>query len=553
MMWFLNWVPYALGHHMNPLFSTLANAPNGINMVNNTSVMFVGLLVSPITVLFGPAAALNTALTLALAGSATSMYFVTRRFTTWRPAAFVAGLVYGVGPYGVAQGASHLQLSFVVLPPIILLLVHDIAVRKEGSSVLRGVILGLLVTAQFFVSVEVLAMTAIFGVLLFAYIAVRGHRMIPAQFSSALRGYASTAGVAVVLLAYPVWYMERGPGHLTGYYSIPAPYHADLLSPLIPDSSFRVSVPSLLAMADKFAVTPGENSAYLGLTLLAALLVGSVWLRRRAEVQAGLLVGIVAFVCSLGPRLLITAAPGITSFGTSTGRIPLPWAWAAHFPLIRDILPSRFGLFVVMAAAFLLGFIVDRVHALTEKRTTSSWRAALAPIGIAVVALVPLIPSVPYVGIIPVPSSTYFASDLVRDLPPGQLALIYPYPTAQIPTAAYWQTEAAMRFVMPGGYFLVPQLSGGGLAGSTFALDTLSTTTGNALSALYLGQPPARTPALRAGIRNELAAWKVRSVVAVPPPGTEPSVVSFIDWMVGTPPVRAADAYVWHLPGAPRR
>ena len=259
MMWFLNWVPYTLGHHMNPLFSTLANAPNGINMVNNTSVMFVGLLVSPITVLFGPAAALNTALTLALAGSATSMYFVTRRFTTWRPAAFVAGLVYGVGPYGVAQGASHLQLSFVVLPPIILLLVHDIAVRKEGSSVLRGVILGLLVTAQFFVSVEVLAMTAIFGVLLFAYIAVRGHRMIPAQFSSALRGYASTAGVAVVLLAYPVWYMEHGPGHLTGYYSIPAPYHADLLSPLIPDSSFRVSVPSLLAMADKFAVTPGEN------------------------------------------------------------------------------------------------------------------------------------------------------------------------------------------------------------------------------------------------------------------------------------------------------
>ena len=144
-----------------------------------------------------------------------------------------------------------------------------------------------------------------------------------------------------------------------------------------------------------------------------------------------------------------------------------------------------------MAAAFLLGFIVDRVHTLTEKRTTSSWRAALAPIGIAVVALVPLIPSVPYVGIIPVPSSTYFASDLVRDLPPGQLALIYPYPTAQIPTAAYWQTEAAMRFVMPGGYFLVPQLSGGGLAGSTFALDTLSTTTGNALSTLYLGQPPA--------------------------------------------------------------
>ncbi|MGC8463709.1 MAG: hypothetical protein ACP5P9_08590, partial [Acidimicrobiales bacterium] len=119
-MWFLEWVPFAIAHGHNPFFSNFANYPFGVNLLTNTSALLLGLAASPITVVWGPVASFNVLLTLALPASATSGYFLARRFTTWRPAAFVAGLLYGFSPYEIAQSAGHLNLTFVVFPPLVL-------------------------------------------------------------------------------------------------------------------------------------------------------------------------------------------------------------------------------------------------------------------------------------------------------------------------------------------------------------------------------------------------------------------------------------------------
>ena len=545
MIWYLNWVPYAIGHGLNPLHSSLVNVPYGMNMLNQTSAMFVGLLLSPITVIFGPTATLNVGLTLAMAGSAASMYFVTRRFVNWRPAAFAAGLLYGFGPYEIGQGPSHLQLSFCVFPPIILLLVSEIAVRTDGRNRLRGIVLGLLVVAQFFVSSEVLAMTAVVGAMLLVVIAVRGRRVVLAHLTSALRGFVWAGGVAGVLLAYPVWYALAGPDHVTGFFSIPAYYRADLLGAIVPDSHMQLAPSSLAAVADQFGGNTGENGSYLGIPLLVILAFGVTWLHRRAEVQVAVIVGFGAYLCSLGSRLAVQSAPGAGPNGVATGRVPLPWAIATHLPLLRDVLTVRFSQFVAMAAAFLLAITADALFVRAGSRRGAAV-GAIASIGLLTAALIPLVPAdVPF-GSSAIPSAPYFASSAAQQLPAAKVALIYPYPSGNATSGQAWQIQSDMRFATPGGYFFVPQPPPGWRAGSALTPYAVATTTGAALAELYLGHPPAQTASLRAAIRNELGLWNTQSVVAIPPAGTAPTVVEFLSWVLGVPPVHQAGAFAWY-------
>ncbi len=134
-MWFLRWLPFALVHAHNPFFSNFANYPFGVNLLTNTSSLFLGTLISPVTVVWGPVAAFNTVSTLALAASAGSGYLFVREWTTWRPTAFVGGLLYGFGPYAMAQSnAGHTNLTFVVFPPLILLAVSRIVVVQRGRA-----------------------------------------------------------------------------------------------------------------------------------------------------------------------------------------------------------------------------------------------------------------------------------------------------------------------------------------------------------------------------------------------------------------------------------
>src|SRR3712207_9108796 len=57
------------------------NYPDGVNMMANTSVLAVSLPMTPIPLLFGPHVAFNVFLTLALAVTGISWYFVlSRRF-----------------------------------------------------------------------------------------------------------------------------------------------------------------------------------------------------------------------------------------------------------------------------------------------------------------------------------------------------------------------------------------------------------------------------------------------------------------------------------------
>ena len=133
-MWFLRWTPFAIGHGISPLASHYLNYPAGINLMWNTWMPAVGLLVWPITALGGVVLADNVVTTAGLALAAFFAFLALRRYVRNDVAAAVGGLLYGFSPYMAAQDTSHGQMvAAAAMLPIGLLLLG----RAAGATATR--------------------------------------------------------------------------------------------------------------------------------------------------------------------------------------------------------------------------------------------------------------------------------------------------------------------------------------------------------------------------------------------------------------------------------
>src|SRR5665213_1110803 len=165
-LWFFEWPAFALSHGHNVLYSPWLFHPTGINLLNDTSVLALAVVLTPVTLAFGPVASMNVALTLTPFLSALAMFVLLRRWVRWGPAAFVGGLVYGFSPFVITELAlTQLNIAFLAVPPLVVLLLDELLVRQRHSAYRSGSMLALLLAVQFFVSTEVLVITVLFGVL----------------------------------------------------------------------------------------------------------------------------------------------------------------------------------------------------------------------------------------------------------------------------------------------------------------------------------------------------------------------------------------------------
>lgn len=596
-VWFLEWVPFAITHGHDPFFTTFVNAPFGVNLLTNTSVPLLGLVGAPVTWLFGPVATFNLWCTLALAGSATAGYAFVRRWVAWRPAAFVGGLLYGFSPYQLAQSnGEHLNLTFVVLPPLVLLVAHEVLVRQQRSARRWGIVLGLLLAAQFFLSSEILVSTVVMAAVCTVATAVIGRRALRSRLGHALVGLGWAAGVAAVLLAYPAWFALRGPGSIRGPIQlVPQAYRADLLGPVVPSHFVWLAPASLVRVSDSFANSTVENGSYLGITLLVTLAVGVVALwRTSVPVRVAAVGGVAAFVISLGAGPVVRHAPGAVAVG-----FPLPERLFTKVSLLANTVPVRYSLYVTLFAGLVLALVLDRVRAAMAARSapapdlvgtaavpdgttpsgagttpvsTASTAATAAPgagagpaegtvagprsrlrkalptgvpVVLALVCLLPVVPNALPSGFWPVAAPGVLTSR-TSPVATGSTTLLYPYPSGQNPRAQLWQAVSRMRFRTPGGYFLVPDGPDHHIGFSAqvgYGADTLTART---MLALAAGQPPAETPALRTALRAQLASWHVTSVVETASVDPDPArSTAFLTWLTGTRPAPVDGGRAW--------
>ena len=117
IVWFLRWVPFALGHGENALITTYLNAPHGVNSMWNASMPVAGLAMWPFTSSLGPIFSYNLLVTLAVALSAWCAFLSARRYVESPLAAALAGLLYGFSPYMIAQSQGHLHVTLAFIPP----------------------------------------------------------------------------------------------------------------------------------------------------------------------------------------------------------------------------------------------------------------------------------------------------------------------------------------------------------------------------------------------------------------------------------------------------
>lgn len=534
-IWFMGYMRFALAHLHNPLVTAYGNAPFGVNLMDNTAVTAQGFLFAPVTALAGPAVAYVAALTFALASSATAMYVLLRRWTRWKGAAFVGGLLYGFSPYMIGQGAIHLNLASVAVPPLAVLVLHEVLAERRWHPVVLGVVMTALVVVQWFTSVEVLATTAVMCAVGIVLVAAMRWSQIRPVLGRAVQFAAATAVLSAVALAYPLWMMRDGPQHITTT-QVPNPqvYRADLLGLIVPSQLQAIAPSSALSVSRHF-LDGGvqENGAYLGVTLLVLLAVAVVMLWRRSLLTRmfGCVLAI-SVVLELGGRLLVSGSP---TKNTVSG-LRLPEGILNHLPFLSSLIAIRFSLYVAFAAAVLLALLVDHVR----QRAASAHAAGspLLAIAVAVVALVPLIPNLPY------PSGrfddpTYFTTSASVDrIPQGATALVYPFPFWNIDDTApeVWQAESSMRFKVVGGNLFVPKDPGSPVGSLTQTI----------LDDLWSGTIPPRDPGLRTEILSQLRSWQVSVVLADADGAAGQRGVDYLTWLLGSPPEVAGGVAAWY-------
>jgi hypothetical protein len=519
--WFLRWTPFAVGRQISPFFSDYLNHPHGVNLMWNTWVPLPGLLLSPLTLAFGPVLTLNVLLTLAYGLSAWSAYLAIRRYVPNHGAAAAGGLVYGFSPAMIGH-SHHLNLILIFLLPLLLVLVDEILVRQRRSPVRVGAALGVVSAAQVLIGEELFVGTVLLGAVLLIVLVALHPRAVPGRVRYALTAVAVSLLVFAPLVALPLKAQLTGPARVQSDITPEVRGSSDLLAVVTPNRLLATAPDAAIRFGDRFA---GSKETYLGVPLLLVALgvVAARW--RNAAVRTGFAMLLVCLVLSLGARLRVGGQPA---------DIALPWTVVEALPLLQNMVPSRLALFTALFAGLLLAAALDGLW-----RPGGWWRRALAVV-VAVAVLASLAPSGPFRSPPVVATPPFFATAAVRTLPRDGVALVIPFPRRGILNEAMvWQAEADMWFKMPGGYFVGPDPAGG------TRHDAPPTTTSVILNRITRGRrPPELTPALRRQIAEDFAAWRVGTVLLGPTPNRE-AMAGFLADLLGRRPETVGEVELW--------
>ncbi len=561
LAWFLRYDATAVAHLRLPaLVTTAMNAPQGVNAMWNTFMQLPGMLLAPVTLLFGPQSALTVFMTAGFAGSATAMFACLRRWQVSTASAALAGAVYGFSPALLHSAIGHYDLQFAVLPPLII----DVGLRLalgRVSAVRGGLWLGLLVTAQLFITEETLLGTAMAGVIIVVVLAVSRPRAVADKIKTTAAGLAVAAGVTAVLAGYPLWVQFFGPLYQHGSPFTTDFFKNDLSAFVVPSSYLLFHTAGSAAQAARYQGHLPEYLGYLGWPLLIVLVAAAVVCWRRLPVRAAAVTAAVLGVFSLGGTLLFA--------GHEHTGITLPWYWLQGLPVLSAALPDRFSIIADGAAAALLAFSADAaVTALAgfaaRRRSplASGWRPAAVVLSCAVLAVLPIVPRpLPAAAATPLPPgwSAVFAS---LRLPASASVLVVPLPMSTFTEPLRWQADTGEPGSMVGGYFMGPAWNGhaytdgSGTPPAGLYLNAMWLKSGQGLPAALGASVPASaypgstsyvpvTAVTNAKMRAQIAAWRVTAVVAVTKRNS--LLGRYLTALLGPPAAAAGDVLAWRV------
>lgn len=520
-VWLLGLTQHALAHGSVPWTTTLIDAPSGVNLMWSPLMPLASLLLWPVTATAGPVVAYNVLATLTPVLSAVAAYIALRYFVRDRLASWIGALLYGFSPYAIAQLLGHPHAALGITPPLLLVVLNEILIRRHGSARRNGLLLAALVVVQFFLSVEVLVSELVMTVMGLAILAARSPHRVGELLPPLARVVAWAAPPVLVLCAWPLAVQVLGPGHVSGHIWPPSEFSADALNLVVPTALLQFAPASLQQIPFQIDTTSQVWSSYIGVPLLAVVVVAMVRLRLFEVVLFSALFAVAALL-SLGPSLLVG--------GHDTG-VPLPMKLMMALPLLGNLDADRFTLYASLFAAILIALLVADLRA---RRT----RAGIAPALVALACL-SLVPAVHF----PYESATVpaFFSDGATTIPSGSTALVLPLADSSHPAPMLWQVAAGYRYSMTGGY-AIHGLPGGGA--------TTAPPGGVVASLAQQAESAPHTSAVSAAARAralaELGADDVTSVV-VGPDAAQSRLVRMMTRVIGAAPRWLDGVAVWRV------
>lgn len=413
-VWSMRWWPYAIAHGLNPLYSAQIWAPDGNSLAWASSTPTVGLLMWPVTAVFGVIVSYNVMLLTVPPVTALAAFIAARRLTGRFWPALLGGAVYGFTPYELEhdwQGQPN--LTIVALFPLLVYLVvlwWDGALRNTWFVAALATAMAL----QFYTFDEgFLDMTVVLAGGLALGCAVAGRERLRRVLELAgltVIAYAGAIAVALPYLAYALRHYEPLLTRQDNSYSL----YLDRL--ILPSSDKLLGVRPLVAISNHVGRSSIEDYVGIPLILVLVALVAFTWRSRLAWL---LLTGF-AFVIAL------TAGPNLVLGNKAV--VALPWAGLWNLPFARSAEPSRFIVFgyLILALALALWLAAPSKSLLV---TAARW-------GLGLLAAAALFADLPtsYQAVDPVPSN-YHAPATMR-------------PTTQLP--AFVADGLYRRYLRPG-------------------------------------------------------------------------------------------------------
>ena len=523
-IWYLGWIPHELAQWHNPLVTDYLSYPPGVNLMWNTSLVFPALVLWPVTAIFGPVAAYNALMTGAIALSAWLGFVAAHRFLDRSPVCLFAGFLYGFSPGMMAQATGHPHAMIGLFPPLALIIGHEILVLQRLRPVLVGGLAGIAAALQLLTGEEVLATTALIGMLGVVLLALMHRRSVAKRLPYVAKAVGAAVVSFALLAAYPLAVQFFGPQRVSGDVQRPDVYVSDLLAFVVPNHVLLHSS-ATTEIVSHFTGNSTEDNAYVGLPLMVLFGLALVAGWRRPSIRWAGMLTIVIAVLSLGPHAHL--------FGQTTP-VWLPWSAVAWLPLMGNAVPSR-----LMLIAFLgVGIVVGNLWVVRD-HSTIRWRLGTSALLVAgLVSVVPAIPATSTTASVP---SFFQPGGSVESIPAGSVVLVTPFSSRQSTDAMFWQTVARYRFRMPEGDAFTP----GPYLGPHPSHIQAS------LDALDQGQTVALSPSERDQALRDLAAFRVTAIVAGPSPGRD-AIVAYITSVVGTPPQQTEGVDVWwHVQATP--
>lgn len=372
-VWGFWWMSRAVEHFSNPWSTTYLAAPAGTQLGLDTLMPLAGVVMMPVTIVFGPSAS-YTLLSVMLPGLLSyAMYRVARLWLRSQIAAIAAGGFFGYSVIADFWTWNHVNLAAGAL---FVPLAVETAVRlRRRPGPAQAVMLGVVVGASVLVDQDsaLMAATAAAAVLL-TWLPARPAAPDPSDRSLAARVLAAPrwarllpvalAAVVTAVVALPQLFAITHDITVGGPAPAPDPtiYRGGATLPDLVEPSPRVA-----SLGLSIPHSPSMTTYGTVLTILAVAGLALAWRQRVAWGLAAAWLG--ATVLAMGSTVNVgnhSYVPAARAFHGVELSSVMPYTWLVRQPWLSSFrVPARIAELGLVPAALLAGYAVNwlRAHA----------------------------------------------------------------------------------------------------------------------------------------------------------------------------------------------